>query len=87
MNDAVPTTVTMDERKRLVLPDPKGRKGDVFQVQIEDEDHFHLVRLKPGDKGRKKAKLIKLKDGSYVGVGVRPTSTLEIRQLIEEQWP
>jgi hypothetical protein len=41
------STSTLDSKKRLVLP--KGRPGDVFDIQEQAEGRFLIVRLeRPG---------------------------------------
>jgi hypothetical protein len=50
------STTTLDSKKRLVLP--KGRPGDVFDIQEQAEGRFLLVRLekpKPQERMTRKA--------------------------------
>ncbi|NWF57642.1 MAG: hypothetical protein HXY45_22915 [Syntrophaceae bacterium] len=48
------STTTVDSKKRIVLP--KGRPGDVFEIQQQAEGRFLLIRLEKPERAERMSK-------------------------------
>ncbi len=75
------TTVTVDDRKRVRLPDAKP--GEVFAYENKGEGRVVLTRVEPVQTKPAKVRLVR-KHGYLVGVTDRVITQEEIRKALDE---
>lgn len=73
-------TVTVDNKKRVVLPTAKP--GERFELQVTG-DEFRLVLLKPAAKPDK-ARLVKGSQGYRVAAGPQTITQEQVRAALDE---
>lgn len=75
------SSFTVDSKKRIILP--KGRPGEVFDVQQQAEGRFLLVRLEPAERPERMSKKACVE--AMRKAPLRPTmSWQELRALTRE---